>query len=63
MIISRLSAFAATFAVIATATLAFAFEVSQDEVQAVVEPSVKVVRTVELPRVEISAKRLVAEQV
>lgn len=55
--ISRLTAFAATFAVFGTASLAFAVELSKDEVQAV-EPSVKVVRTVELPRVEISAKRL-----
>lgn len=63
MIISRLSAFAATFAVFATATLAFAFEVSQDEVHAA-ESATQVVRTVvELPRVEISAKRLSPEQV
>ena len=55
--ISRLSAFAATFAVLATASLAFVVELSQDEVQAA-EPAVKVVRTVELPRVEISGKRL-----
>ncbi|WP_140634307.1 hypothetical protein [Methylibium rhizosphaerae] len=55
--ISRLTAFAATFAVFATASLAFAFEVSQDQAAAVETP-VKVVRTVELPRVEISAKRL-----
>jgi hypothetical protein len=63
MITSRLSAVAATFAVFATATLAFAVELRQDEVHAAESP-VQVVRTVvELPRVEISAKRLPAEQV
>lgn len=56
--ISRLSAFAATFAVFVTASLAFAFEVSQDRQTQAVESPVKVVRAVELPRVEISAKRL-----
>jgi hypothetical protein len=55
--ISRLTAIAATFAVSATASLAFAYEVRQDQAAAVQAPA-KVVRTVELPRVEISAKRL-----
>ena len=55
--ISRLTTFAATFAVLATATLSYATTVHQAAVAAPVAAA-KQVRIIELERVVITAKRL-----
>jgi hypothetical protein len=55
--ISRLSAIAATFAVLATASLAFASGTHQDTLPA----AKSVVRVVQLERVVVTAKRLPVE--
>lgn len=56
MIISRLTAVAATFAVLATASLAFAAETRPDA--STVRPAAGSLRVVQLERVVIVAKRL-----
>jgi hypothetical protein len=58
--ISRLSAVAATFAVLATASLAFASGVHQDAVPAPAGAN-SAVRVVQFERVVITAKRLPGE--
>jgi hypothetical protein len=55
--ISRLTAIAATFAVLATASIAFAASSHLDETPAA-STAAKQVRVIELPRVTIVAKRL-----
>jgi hypothetical protein len=55
--ISRLTAFAATFAVLATASLAYAANV-QHATLATASAAPKAVRVIQLERVVITAKRL-----
>jgi len=55
--ISRLSTLAATFAILATATLSYATSVHQ-AAAAMPAPATKQVRIVELERVVVTAKRL-----
>ena len=55
--ISRLTAFAATFAILATATLSYATAVHQ-AVVAAPPVAAKQVRIIELQRVVVTAKRL-----
>jgi hypothetical protein len=54
--ISRLTTLAATFAILATGTLAFA--ASTHPVTLTAAPAAKQVRIIELPRVTVTAKRL-----